>query len=289
VDRNTRALPILETILDSYRFVSDHLRLLMHLGRGPAVVALLLSAMLGLDSGFQVTPIYAIANVVAYGWFAFYVFRIVLLGPDKAQTPAPPRRAGEAAAKVRSPIAGFMGRALALGAGALGVFFLLTVVITVPLTLLDHVGTSQPVAMQAPSYDVIDMLLISVVMFCLPVGIPLARFSPALAAAAIDRDTGFGVALRISRGYGLRLTVIWILLAGPFFFGYALLNVALAQVTEMTGGSLTASFVTLLLITAIGMTVTALLSFATARGWQVMTVDRNDGDADVEQGWGTND
>jgi len=288
VSRNTPGLSVLETVQESYRFVSDHLRLLMHLGRGPAVIALLLSALLGLDSGFQVTPIYAIANVVAYGWFAFYVFRIVLLGPDRAQTPAPPRRSGETAAKVRSPIAGFMGRALALAAGAMGVFFMLTVVITVPLTLLDHVGASQPVAMQEPTYQVIDMLLISVVMFCLPVGIPLARFSPALAAAAIDRDTGFGLAWRMSRGYGLRLCVIWVLLAGPFFFGYALLNVALEQVTEMIGGSLTASFVTLLLITAIGMTVTALLSFATARSWQVMTADRKDVDAnlaaDVKQG-----
>lgn len=272
---------MLATVQDSYRFVSDHLRLLMQLGRGPAVVALVLSGLLGLDSGFQVTPIYAIANVVAYGWFAFYVFRIVLLGPDRAQTPAPPRSSGEAAATVRSPMTGFMGRALALGADAMGVFFLLTVVITVPLTLLDHVGASQPVAMQQPAYQVIDMLLISTVMFSLPVGIPLARFSPALAAAAIDRDTGFGVAWRISRGYGLRLTLIWILLAGPFFFGYALLNVALEQVTEMTGGSLGASLVTLLLITAIGMTVTALLSFATARGWQAMTADRKDVDASL--------
>ena len=239
---------------------------------------MIISGLFGFSSGFQATPIFVVANVVAYGWFAFYVFRMVLLGPDKAQTPAPPRSSGEMAATVRSPLGSFMGRALAMGAGAMGVFFLLTVVITVPLTLLDHVVVDPPVALEKPAYEVIDMLLISAVMFCLPVGVPLARFSPALAAAAIDRDTGFGLAWRLSHGFGLRLAVIWILLGAPFLIGYALVNVALAQVTAMADGvaALAPSLIALLLITAIGMTMTALLSYATARAFMVMAADRGE-------------
>lgn len=271
--RNAHPLPVPETIRESFRFVSGNLPLLMGLGKGPAIAALLLGGLFGFNSGFQVTPIFAIAITVAYGWFSFYVFRVVLLGPDKARPPAPPPTTGEVASSVRSPLPGFMGRTLALAAGVMGVFFLLTVVITVPLTLLDHVADKQPVAMREPAYQVIDMLLISGALFCLPLGVPLARFSGALPAAAIGQDTGFGLAWRQSRGFGLRLAVIWIVLAAPFFLGYALLNAALAQFFQLVDGApaLAPSLLVLLLITAIGMTATALLTHATARAWLAMT------------------
>ncbi len=269
MNRLAHLFPIRETVLSSYRFVSGNLPTLMELGKGPAIVTLLISGLFGFGSGFQATPVFVVANVLGYGWFAFYVFRMVLLGTDKARVSAPPRSSGEGVAIRRSALGVFMGRALAMGAGSMAVFFLLTILITVPLALLDHAVTGQPARAYEQGYEVIDMLLISAMLFCLPVGIPLARYSPALAAAAIDRDMGFGLAWRASRGLGLRLTLVWIVLTAPFFFGYALLNAALSQVTGMTGGSpaLAPSLVALVLITAIGMTVTALLSYATARAW----------------------
>jgi hypothetical protein len=273
VHHNANSLSVLATVRNSYSFVTGNLPLLMNLGKGPAIAALLLGGLFGFHSGFQVTPIFAIAVVVAYGWFSFYVFRMVLLGPDKARVPAPPPTTGEAASTVRSPLPGFMGRTLTLAAGAMGVFFLLTVVITVPLTLLDHVADKQPVAMRQPAYQVIDMLVISGILFCLPVGVPLARFSGVLPASAIGEDTGFGLAWRQSRGFGLRLAVIWVVLAAPFFLGYALLNAALTQFFQLVEGApaLAPSLLVLVLITAIGMTATALLTHATARAWMVMT------------------
>ena len=118
----------------------------------------------------------------------------------------------------------------------------------------------------------IGALVIGAVLFCLPVGLPVARILPILAATAIDEEIGFGATWRRTRGQGLRLAVVLILLAAPYVLGYAILNTTLKVLvgTAGAGAGFAASLLVLLLISAIGMTMTALASVAIARVWSAV-------------------
>jgi len=271
---NRRPLSIIGTMSEAYSFASGHLLQLMGLGKGPAALALAFGLFFDFSTIFQATPYYTFASVIAFSWFSFYVFRLVLLGEAKARPPAPPTSSGEGPYRVRPLLANFMGRALALGIVTMGVFFLLAIVIVFPLTLASTTPDAGQVMPENASSEVIDTLIITFGLFALPVAIPLARCSAVLPALAIDRDTSFGAAWRLSRGYGLRLAAAWVLIAAPYFFGYALLNAALTDISAMLGGGGpgdVANLLALLLVTAMGMTVTALATIATARAWSTMT------------------
>ncbi|MDG2480561.1 MAG: hypothetical protein P8Q36_06795 [Alphaproteobacteria bacterium] len=269
-----RPLSIIGTMSESYSFASGHLLQLMDLGKGPAVLALAFGLFFDFSTVFQATPVYTFASVIAFSWFSFYVFRLVLLGEAKARLPAPPTSSGEGPSRVRPLLANFMGRALAMGIAAMGVFFLLAIVVVFPLTLASTTLEARQAMPEEAGFEVVYTLIIAFGLFALPVAIPLARCSAVLPALAIDRDTSFGAAWRLSRGYGLRLAAAWVLIAAPYFFGYALLNSALTDISAMLSGGgpgYVANLLALLLVTAMGMTVTALATIATARAWSTMT------------------
>lgn len=262
-------LPVLGTVREAYGFVSASLPVLFDLGRGPALVAFVLGLVFGLEQSHDVTPLAVMASVIGYAWFSFYVLRLALLGKVRARLPAPGRRAGEGPARRSGVLAGFMLRALGLAAAALGAFFLLTLVVVVPLTApppgLATAGRA--------SVDVVGTLVVAAALFCLPIGVPLARLLPLLAAAALGGETTLGAAWRLSKGHGLRLAVTLILIAAPYVVGYAILDGTLQTLAAAEGGDpgLAASLLVLLLITAIGLTATALASYAIARAWSRMT------------------
>jgi len=284
-----RPIPIIGTVREAYGFVSGHLPELIDLGKGPALVAVILGLLFDLSTVFQATPVYTFASMIAFSWFSFYVFRLTLLGAGKARLPAPSSSRGEAPARQRPLLANFMGQTLTLGVAAMGVFFLVTIVVVYPFMAVQVVTEGRGFTMDEVGFEVVDTLVIAFALFALPIAIPLARCALVLPATAIGRDTSFGAAWRLSHGNGVRLAVIWILIAGPYFLGYAVLNAALTDLSRFLGGDgpgLIANILALLLITAIGMTVTALMTHATARAWSRITTiptrdDRYQGPAET--------
>ena len=145
----SKTLPVLATVRDAYGFVSANLRTLFDLGRGPAVAAVVLGLIFGMERGYDATPLTVMASLLAYAWFSFYVLRLVLLGPARARLPSPSPRAGEGPAPRSALLAGYMLRALGIGAAAMAAFFLLTLVVVVPVTALPTgLGAPDPAAVQ---------------------------------------------------------------------------------------------------------------------------------------------
>ncbi|MBN35037.1 MAG: hypothetical protein CMM46_09715 [Rhodospirillaceae bacterium] len=274
-------LTIFDLVHDAYGFVSGHLTELFDLGKGPAVVAVALGLLFDLSTVFQATPVYTFATMIAFSWFSFYIFRLILLGPGKARPPAPPTSSGEAPARQRPLLANFMGRALTLGIAALGVFFLITIIIVFPLAMAQSLVESPEARLVEAGFEAVDTLILTFALFGLPVAIPLARYAAVLPPTAIGRDTALGAAWRLSRGYGLKLACAWMVIAAPYVLSYAILNAALTQLSRTMGGDgagIIVNLIALILVTAMGLTITALATHATARTWSAMTAIPTPGD-----------
>ncbi|MDA0220232.1 MAG: hypothetical protein O3B22_11770 [Proteobacteria bacterium] len=266
-------LPVLGLVADAFTTVSANLPALQRLGRGPFVVALVLGLAFGAMQPFPWAPMAGLAMGVGYAWFSFGVFRLVLLGPDRAVLPAAPDRGVDGPLIRRSNLGTFMLRALGLAVlMALGIGAVMMVVVY-PLAVLPMAPAEQQAMLTRPGLFIAGSLILSTVLAALPVGIPVVRLATVLPMTAIERDTTLAAAWALSRGHGLRLTLALLVLAAPFLLGYAALEATLAMLAGMAGADgpgFLAHLMALALATAMGMTLTALISVAMARAWTVM-------------------
>lgn len=267
----TPPLPVLALVRDAYATVSAHLPRLLRLGRGPFVVAMLLGLLFTAAQPFATSPLATLPTVFAFAWFSFHVFRLVLLGPARAELP---RSVGRSQGRVlieRSPLGTYMGRAVGIAAlGLVGVAAVLFLVV-VPLTAAPGLPGRDAAAAH---HAFVGAVVLAVALAAWPVGVPLARLLPVLAATAIERETGMIAAWRLSRGHGLRLATALVLIGAPYVLGYAALDSTLAMLAAALGGGggtgPVAHVLALALVAAMGLTMTALGTVATARAWSVM-------------------